>query len=496
MRRFRLFLARVGRRTVRCPSVSPPLGILGLAAAVRKRFPVDIELMDQMVDNCSPLDVVRRAIAFDGDITGIRTLTTSAKMTARIVAGIRIALPKTLIVVGGPHVSAFGAASLAEIGADAAVVGEGERSFEMIVEARLNGSALSDIPGLVWRDKGGEVHVNPGQAPQIEDLDALPLPACDLLDMERYGRVRSMANVPPHRYAALFTSRGCPHQCTYCHRIFGKHFRAQSPERIVEEIEYYQRRFGINEFEFLDDIFNLDAKRVVEFADLVHRRNLHFKTFFPNALRTDIITPETADALKSFGTCYSACALESGSTRIQKMMRKHLNIPRFLEGVALLGSRGIFTQGFTMLGFPTETEEEMEQTIDTVYHSQLHISTFFTVTPYPNTELYDVAARSVPERLAVIDYENTNYTDITVNLSDVSDERFFAIQRKAWRRFYSHPRRLLRILRDYPNPLHIPHYLPMFMLRLSKGLMSFSAQVATVVWQGGLLAGIAAQAMA
>ena len=493
MKRLRIFLASVGHRTFRYPPLSPPLGILSLAAYLRDRFThsggetpagLDFALLDQHAVNCANDVVIRRAVDFDPDIVGLRVITPGAYLLPELTRGLRRALPKALMLIGGPHVSAFAARAMVNIEADAAVVGEGERTFEAIVRAYLSGggrhpvgldgSGFDGIPGLIWRDPSGEVITNPGTLPLIEDLDTLPFPAYDLLDLAPYWKLRSMAPLPPRKYIALLSSRGCPHHCMYCHQIFGKRFRAQSAERIVAEIEHWQRTFGVRDIEFLDDIFNQVPERVIQFSELLQKRGLKIKVAFPNALRCDTLTPEIVDALVAAGTCYSACALETGSPRLQKYIGKHLNIPRFLEGVELLARGGVLTHGYTMLGFPTETEAEMQMTIDVVCGSRLHTATFFTVTPYPNTELYDWAAKTCPEKLENLSYADMDYAGIPVNLSTVPDEVLFAYQRKAFRSFYLNPRRMIRIARSYPRFCDLPRYLPELALRLVKGLFSAS----------------------
>ena len=192
-----------------------------------------------------------------------------------------------------------------------------------------------------------------------------------------------MAQLPLRKYLSLFSSRGCPCKCTYCHEVFGKRFRAGSPERLVAELEHYVKVFGVTDFEFLDDIFNFDRKRVLEICDLIAKRNLKLRINFPNAVRTDALTEEVLDALVGAGLYHSAFALESGSPRIQKFMRKRLNIDKFLQGVKWATNRGVFAHGFAMLGFPTETEEDMKATLEVACNSRLHTAAFFTVIPFP-----------------------------------------------------------------------------------------------------------------
>jgi radical SAM superfamily enzyme YgiQ (UPF0313 family) len=469
-RRLHLFLVRVGQHSFRVPSVTPPLGILSLAAWLRSRFNLQIQLADQRLENCTAEEIVRRAVSFGADIVGVGGLSTSASAQRDITVQARQALPNALIVVGGPHVSAFGPEALADTAADVAIIGEGELSFEAIIRAYLDGGDYSSIPGLVRRLPSGEVVTNPGPPPLVQDLDSLPFLAYDLIDVAKYWRHEPMALLPPHPYLSLSSSRGCPFSCMYCHRIFGKHFREQSPERIVAEIEHLQSVYHLEEFEFVDDVFNLHTGRVIDFCQMVQRRNLKIKMVFPNALRCDILTQEVVDALADTGLYFTCCALESGSPRIQDYIGKHLNIPRFHRALDMLTARKVFTFGFAMLGFPTETEAELQQTIDAACQSSLHLTTFHTVLPFPNTELYRIVERDAPEKLEGLSFDGTCYVGARINLSAAPDKVFYEYQRKAFRQFYLNPRRVYRVLRDYPARRHLPSYVPLFLAHVSKGI--------------------------
>ncbi len=476
MRRLRLFLANVARRSATYPLTTPPMGILALAAYLRTKFDLDMKLVNQKVENFTTQELAREAIEFAPDVVGLTVMTTAAHQLGELTRLIRQALPKTLILLGGPHTSAFLDRVLTQADADAAVVGEGELAFEEILNAHLDNGDFSKIPGLIWRADQDTIVTNPGQMPMVEDLDTLPMPAYDLIDLPTYWKLQSMPPVARRKYVSLVSSRGCPYQCMWCHKIFGKRFRGHSAERIVDEIEYFTKKYRIDDVEFLDDIFNLDRKRVVDVAEGVRRRNLRLRLALPNAVRTDILTTEVVDALADMNLYWCSFALETGSSRLQEYTGKRLNIPKFLEGIQMCVRKGIFANGFAMLGFPTETEEEMQLTIDTMASSRLHTASFFTVTPFPNTRLYQVVQERHPERLEGLHYGDTNFATIQVNLSDVPDDVLFSYQRKANRQFFLNPRRIFRIIRDYPQPILLPYYLPIFLERATKGFLRRDAQ--------------------
>jgi anaerobic magnesium-protoporphyrin IX monomethyl ester cyclase len=451
--------------------VTPPLGLLYIAAWLRKRFNLNICIVNQRVEGWTSERLVKEIVAFAPDIVGLSCMTPSSYALPAVTRAIRTALPDALLVLGGPHIAAFGSEALAATAADVAVLGEGEVAMEQIVRAFIEGGDMADIPGLLRREDEGAIVANPGTLPFIEDLDTLPLPAYDLIDVSKYWRLPAMAPIPRRKYIALFSSRGCPYGCMYCHNVFGRRFRAHSAERIVEEIKCGMKQFGAEEVEFVDDCFNLDRKRLLAYSELLQKEVGPVKTIFPNAIRGDLLDVETVDAMVSAGMYHTSLSLESGTPRIQELIGKRLNIPKFLEAVALCADRGVFTNGYVMLGFPTETEEEMAETIRVASESKLHISSFFRVTPFPNTPLYRYVQEHSPEKLVDVSYNEMEYWRVKLNLSAVSDATLDRYLGKAFREFYFRHKRLFRIARDYPKPFLLPTYALMFLRRVMTGIV-------------------------
>ena len=202
---------------------------------------------------------MRQAREFGADVIGLSVMTPNAYTLPFVTGLLKEALPQSLIVIGGPHVSAYGARSLEVNRADIAVPFEGELAFEAIVNAFLGAGNMEDVPGIFRRDKDGIIS-NPGSPPFVEDIDTLPFPAYDLIDLRPYWRMQTMTASMRRGYVSLFSSRGCPFKCIYCHRIFGDRLRMHSAARVIEEIRYYKTQYSVSCFEFEDDIFNHDQK--------------------------------------------------------------------------------------------------------------------------------------------------------------------------------------------------------------------------------------------
>jgi len=467
MRPLKIFLASLGfRRSVL--GTSPPLGLMYIAAYLRQKFNVEIRIINQRINNMPNNEIVKQAKEFEADVIGLSTLTMNAYSLPCITSNLKVALPKALIVIGGPHVSAVGEKSLEGNAADVAVPYEGEFTFEAVINTYFGGGDMVDVPGIFRRTKEGIV-TNPGSTPFVEDIDSLPFPAYDLIDLKSYWKVNAMTALTHKKYVSFFSSRGCPFKCIYCHRIFGDKFRMHSAKRIVEEMKFYINQYGVDNFEFCDDIFNHDRKRLFEICGLIGKLGTKVGLSFPNGLRLDELNESLIDALADAGMYYCSCPLESGSPRIQKLIGKNLDICKYLENVEYMASKRIFTYGFMIMGFPTETEEDLKQTLNVACKSRLHAASFYTFTPFPNTKVYDIVMTNNPEKLRKINYDDSELLHMKHNFSDVPDEMLFYYQRKANRDFHMNPSRIFRILRDFPQTHRLLAYIPTFFQRLSKG---------------------------
>ena len=453
MKTLRIVLALLGRRTLDDNSTLPPMGIMSIASWIRDRLPgLDIHLLNQRVENCSTEKIARQIIDLKPDLVGLSALTNSAIAMGRVIELVNLACPGVITMIGGPHVAAVGGQeSLKSISAGVAVDGEGEISAELVVRACLEGSGLNSIPGLAWRDKNGEIIQNPGATPVVEDMDDIPFPAYDLIDLKKYWKLESMGVAAPGPYAVLSTSRGCPYNCNWCHNISGLKYRAQSAARVVEDMERLNREYGAECFEIVDDVFNLNSRRMMEFAALINKKNLKINFGFPNGIRTDILTEEVVAALVAAGMNSASYALESGSPRIQKLCGKRLDLDGFMCGVEICARHKVYGRGFAMMGHPTETESDLKETTKILCDSPLHLCLVFTVTPFPGTELYRMALEKFPDKMKSLSYEGANYHTIDINLSDVPGNVLKAHINSTYRRFYLSPSRLGRIVRDIPN---------------------------------------------
>jgi len=403
----------------------------------------DVRIIDTRIGQ----DPVVAAREFSPNIVGISALTVEANSLHRIAREIKSLNEAIKIVAGGPHPTSFPEEVLTDKNIDCVVLGEAEVTLPELLEG-WDGSLSPSVRGIAYREDE-VVRITEPREP-IEDINSLPFPAWDLVDIRGYFRRKSMASIGVRPYMNIFTSRGCPYRCIYCHNIFGKGFRPMSPEYVIEEIETVINMYGIRHYEVLDDVFNLDAKRAHRIYDLILGKGLKVGTSFSNGLRADRLEMDLLKKMKSAGVEHISLAVETASPRLQKMIKKNLDIGRVKDAISECRRLRIFTRGFFMMGFPTETEEELKETIRFAVESDLHSAIFFIVTPYKGTPLYDICQEEIKKRRE--DFTKYDCIDVAVNMSQVDDRMLFALQRKAFRLFYIDPWRIYHLLRAYPVP--------------------------------------------
>ncbi len=358
--------------------------------------------------------------------------------------------PHSPIVIGGPYPTSNWEDAIKNPNINYAVVGEGEETLRRLVESLENGERHPEIKGLAYRFNGDTQFF--GFPDLIKDLDQIPMPAWDQIDLEFYFKNRrKLSSMNPHqksrRSVPLFTSRGCPYSCTYCHDVFGKKLRKHSVEYVMKEIRYLKDEKGIDEIDIIDDIFNLDRSRAKAICDKIVQENIRLGIAFPNGLRVDQMDEELVDKLCEAGCYRIVYAIESGSPKIQIEMKKKLNLKKAEEIITYTANKGISVGGFFMLGFLNETEEDMQMTVDFALRSKLSTASFFILQPFPNTEIFNQA---ITAGFILDGYPQEHYYQVSHNISKVPTERINKIRANAIRRFYFNPRRVYRYFRTTP----------------------------------------------
>jgi len=457
----KVFLIRLSRPSFEL-TVVPPLGIMYLASALRTWGKHQVALYDMKVEGNSLERAVRKIVEFAPDIIGLSLMSYETPVMSEIAQQLKQILPRIPIIVGGPHPSTFPQDVMSDPNIDIAVIGEAEETLCAIVERLEEGRSVDDLEGVVVR-VDGKIKINP-KVSYIENLDMLPMPSWDLIPIKKYFSLPRMGNIYMKKeYMPIFTSRSCPFQCIYCHKIFGKKFRPRSPESVLEEIQFLYTHYGIKEIMIMDDCFNLNKERALEILSRIASSTMEIYLRFPNAMRADRLDREMLIALKEAGTFHTCYAIETASPRLQKYIKKNLDIDKVFNVIEWTDQLDILTHGFFMIGFPTETREEMLATVNFAVRSKLHTAAIFRVTPFKGTELHRIALES---GIALSDDPDSYEVYRTrINLSEVPEAEVNDIQNSFYRHFYLKPRRLLRTISLLPNKSSILPRLSMIFLK-------------------------------
>jgi radical SAM superfamily enzyme YgiQ (UPF0313 family) len=433
-------------------ALSPPLGLMYLASVLRKEAvkPLGMEIFDMRLYSQALPALVSRIRELKPRMVGISTVSFEAQVMHQVAETVKKMIPDCRVIVGGPHATVCYDRILEDKNVDFAVVGEGEKSLVELANHILGGGQVPPLPGVAARENGKVVF--PGMRPPIENLDSLPFPAWDLINLDAYLSLRFIdmnRNMRKGRYMGLFTSRGCPYGCLYCHSIFGKGFRSRSPENVLEEIKILTKNYGVKEFQIFDDCFNFNPDRAKRIGEMISTQVPGIRLAFPNGIRGDIVDREFLEIYRRAGAYTVTMAVETASPRLQKLIRKNLNLEKVREAILCADRLKYFVQGFFMLGFPTETREEIRETIRFAVESPLGAATFFTVVPFPRTGLAQlIEEMGFSEK---VELSNFHYYAKNTYFQLMTGLNLKAMQRQAYLRFYLNPLRLLKGISRAPN---------------------------------------------
>jgi anaerobic magnesium-protoporphyrin IX monomethyl ester cyclase len=435
-------------------TVTQPLGILYLASALRQHGYRNIQLVDMRPSRMEVDELIERVRRFKPRFLGLSCLSYESPAVAQIVDRVRTLDPSIHIALGGPLPSSMKEDTFQVVPADSAAIGEGDQTIIKLVDGLADGQyppqdgANADIAGLLFRDHLQTEHTC--EPPFLDDLDQLPNPAWDLIDLTKYYGITNFNFFLKYpNYMSIMTTRGCPYRCAYCHNVLGKVFRKRSVDHVMREIHTLVRNYGIRELHIIDDSFNLDLERAKAILDEIAKLRPRVAIAFPNGVRSDRIDEEFLKKAKAAGAYKINFAVETASPRIQKKIRKNLDLEKVREMITISDSLDIIGHGFFMLGFPTETEDEMRQTIDYALSSRLHSANFFIVQPFEGTDIYDMFKELHPEMANSSD--RFSYYEANFEIYEIPRTRVQDLVKQAHRDFFLTPWRLAKLIRIMPH---------------------------------------------
>lgn len=383
----------------------PPLATI-TAASFMRSFGYDVSLFDTAFKS-SPDEIIpaiqsylpHYLVIYD-DSFNYLTKMCLTNMREAAFKIIRIAKQKNLSVIVSSSDATDHFDKYLNAGADFVIVGEAEHTLKELVDGLTSGlSNFTTIDGLIFKQSNEIIRTNPRQIEK--NLDTFPMAAWDLVDIDNYKKIWNQRR--KEFSLNIATTRGCPFKCNWCAKpIYGNRYNSRSPEKVVDEIEYLQRKFNVSYFWFCDDIFGLKPGWVQKFRNLVKKKKLIFK--YKIQSRVDLLLKEdTIDALADSGADVVWVGAESGSQKILDAMDKGTTVEEIYKATQLLRSRKIKVAFFLQFGYPGETKDDISSTIRMVTDlmpDEIGISVSY---PLPGTKFYEMVKTQMKNK--------TNWTD-------------------------------------------------------------------------------------
>lgn len=405
-----------------------PLG-LGYIASILRQMGHSVSLIDLNVENKSFDVIERELVSLDCEVIGIGGLTTTYNFVKRFSIFIKKVKPKARIIAGNMVSTATPELLLRNSDVDICVIDEGEETVKELIHKIKDFPNVEDVKGIIFKKNGRIIATNPRE--RIKNLDRLPFPAWDLFAMETY------INNPIHteygrRSINVSTVRGCPFQCIYCSRPFGRRVYMRSPDNIISEIKELKRLYRIEYIAFSDDLFMTNRKWIEDVCDNLIKENGDIG--WGASARVNLVDLDLLKKMKKAGCEVLSYGFESGSQKILDNMKKGVKVEQAERAIEITRKARIKVMGSFMIGMIGETEETVNETIGFIKRTGLTLHRFFYTTPYPKTVLYEMAKKmdKIPQdEDKYIGSLGEMHSSLLVNLTDMSDEELKNLKEKA-----------------------------------------------------------------
>lgn len=405
-----------------------PLG-LGYIAAVLHKAGHEVEVLDLAAMNSNEADTENLLRSKSYEICAITGLSGHYKYIKKITSLSKKSNPSAKIIIGGVGFSSMPQLFMEKTECDVGVIREGEETIIELLGSIKRKEPLSNIRGIWYREDGRIIASAPRG--RIKDLDKLPFPQWDLFPIEKYLDQKIFEAKKNTRAISMVASRGCPFDCTFCFRDFGRETFRRSVENIISEIKELQSRYGVKYISFVDELFNSTDKYVNDFCDRLIDENISIK--WDCRGRVDLVNEDLIRKMKRAGCVYMGYGVESANEIVLQNMRKRITIPTVKKAVDLSKKYGIKVSCCFMIGMLGETEKTFQETVDFIKKNDLHKNYgFFYTTPFPGTELFGKALemgliKDLEKYVESLGETHKPY----INLTSMSDELLGSLKKKA-----------------------------------------------------------------
>lgn len=459
--------------------VHPPYGLLYLASVLRKNN-FDVKIYDANISRLANSKEYAQEICgiiseWKPDCLGIGGMVSSFLFVKEVTLIIKKRFPHLPIVGGGLFVSAVPELAIKNTDIDIGCIGEAEEIIVDLFNKVYTKEPLEGIDGLVLKTGGnvtvtGQKELLRGRRPRkLKDLDWIPLPSYDLIDLKRYlpyqafcgdllkkflkkqgKNSRSLSGISPYAMP-VFTGRGCPFNCIFCFSTMDKNYIKHSVAYVISHLEYLQANYGLNHFQLLDENFNIDKRWVVEFCTTIIKRKKNYYFTTGNRNRVGFFDKEMLTLMREANFYDVSVGVESLDDVSLKEMNRRLSSAEIIETLGLIKEAGIEQEHIRCLcGFPSDTKEAIFGSIKK--GNELGYKTLFAlVMPLPGTELYRYCLKNriITDEAAYLEelYTKDGYRNMTkfkslkevtniINQANAFSELDYLVRRRQWLRYF------------------------------------------------------------
>ena len=402
----------------------PPLGLLQVASYAKAKTNWQVEVMDMNIAKRELLDVL---YDYKPDMVGITATTFTLVNALSIAKRVKANCSYTQVVLGGVHASIYPEETARLPYIDYVVAGEGEEPFVNL----LSNVSKAKSNGYIYKSNR-----------LVEDLDKLPIPDRTMTDYKAYSSLLGSKGY----ITTMITSRGCPFHCIFCHRPhLGKQFRARSAGNVLSELRQIAE-MGISEVMIYDDTFTVDLDRAKAICLGILQEQLPIT--FDIRARVDTVDEELMEYLKAAGCKRIHYGIEATNPWVLKAICKEISLDKVEQAFKITKRYGIETLAYFILGSPTETVEDIEQTIEYAKQLEPDYCHFAIMTPYPATPLYQLGLNQSKFKDYWLEFAKQPSAEFEPPCwNEIEKEELVRLLGKAYKSFYLRPSYLLKQLK-------------------------------------------------